>query len=252
MSGAIKSFPGAAQRIERRVVDGDPIWVKDFDQESPSKWHGVQKALLLVTRLPLVAPVPSHAGRRGADAEINAIRRFRAAGAYVPDIVWAEGARVALSDIGETLRDLERRKGERAIRVPAAVAARELGQLHGQSLVHGRPILRNLTWTDRRIGFLDFEEQPLEVMPIEAAQARDILLFLMSIGRRGDPALLSDLASILAKAMTPAAATELRRVLRLGRPLTGPLGRVLTRSGNRDVIGLTRALTALRIAMEHE
>jgi hypothetical protein len=83
------------------------------------------------------------------------------------------------------------------------------------------------------------------VMPVDAAQARDVVLFLMSIGRRSGADLTNAAFRIYRQGIRPGVDAELQRVARSARPLTGVLGRTLARSGNRDLIGLVRALVAL-------
>jgi tRNA A-37 threonylcarbamoyl transferase component Bud32 len=234
-----------ARRVSPIEIDGAPAWLKDFDQPSPPKWAGLQRAAHAVARLDLLKPAPTLAGPAGAAAEAGAIRRCREAGARVPEILWIKGARLALSDIGETLRDMQRR-GAPAIADATMAAAGELARLHRHGIVHGRPILRNMTWNGARVGFLDFEERPLEVMPIESAAARDVLLLLMSVGRRSGQELVDRAWRTYAGAMRPDVARVLCRAASLGRPIAGPLGDLLRRTGNRDAAGLVLALRALR------
>jgi tRNA A-37 threonylcarbamoyl transferase component Bud32 len=241
--------PGASssgRRVRRIAIDGAAAWVKDFDVPSPPKWRGLQSALFLVTRAELLRPVTSPSGGAAARNEIEAMSRFREVGAFVPELISARGARIVISDIGATLRDIERIGGESAIGGLAIAAAAELARVHAAGLVHGRPILRNLTWDGRRIGFIDFEEQPLSVMPRDAAQARDVLLFLISLGRRNRQAAVSGALRTYRERMPAAVETQFYRIARLARPLAGRLGKKLTRIGSRDIAGLVRAARALQ------
>ena len=238
-------MPGSAPRISKVTIDGQVLWLKDFDQTSPSKWRSLQQAAFLVTRLEILRPVPSPAGVEGCEHEIEAMRRFREAGARVPEIRWRRGAAIAITDIGETLRLMEARGGQAAIEGGAIAAAGELSRIHAHGLAHGRPILRNLTWDGAAIGFLDFEEQPMSVMSREAAQARDILLLLASLGRRNSKELVKAAFDAYATAMPPGVEPELLRVTRLAPTLTGRLGKHLHRIGSRDLDGLTSALSAV-------
>jgi tRNA A-37 threonylcarbamoyl transferase component Bud32 len=237
----------ASPRIYRTEIAGRAAWVKDFDQPSPAKWAGVLRIAFLVLRLGLLRPVPTVAGVAGAEAELAAMRRFREAGARVPDILWVDGARFAMTDIGVTLRDAERR-AESAGEIAAAVerVAHELARLHAGGLVHGRPILRNLTWDGDAVGFLDFEENPSLVMRSDAAQARDVLLFLSSVGRRNGDAVVRNAFAAYAALMQPAVRRELSRVALIGRPLAGRLGGFVARRGGRDALGLVRAVAAIQ------
>ncbi len=48
---------------------------------------------------------------------------------------------------------------------------------HARGAYFGQPLPRNLTWDGDKVGFIDFEEDPLEVMDLSEAQARDWLMF---------------------------------------------------------------------------
>jgi len=233
----------AKGRITRFRQRGRTVWLKDFSHPSPPKWHNVQRALSLLTRLELLRPVPSRDGVEGARSEIEAIGRFREIGVRVPEVLWSGGTRLVLSDVGPTLRDIERES--RGARVSHAIhaAARELRRMHGEGLVHGRPILRNMTWDGETVGFIDFEEQPADVMPLDAARARDVMLLVMSVGRRGGEELTRSAFTEYAVGMAPDVRAELRRVVRAARPLRGILRRFQGRS--RDAAGLAKALAAL-------
>lgn len=242
----LASLPATNRRIAPLEIDGVRAWLKDFDQPSPAKWHHIQRALFIITRLQVLRPAPSHSGIKGVETEIAAMHRFRQIGARVPQLLWAEGARILISDIGETMRDRQHRLGTSAIGDAATTsAARELRRIHAQGVVHGRPILRNMTWDGETVGFLDFEERPTEVMPVEAAQARDVLLLLMSIARRSEAELVRTTFRAYAADISPSVEDELQRLVRASRPLAGGLGRAFARTGNRNLRGLIGALTAL-------
>jgi tRNA A-37 threonylcarbamoyl transferase component Bud32 len=236
---------GAGPRTTRRTVGGRTVWRKRFDRPSPPKWHRLQRFAFLVTRNAVFKAVPSPDGPDGMRQEIETMRRFREIGVRVPEIVRTQETMIEMTDIGETLRALEGKGGEGAIAGAVVGAASELARIHGRGLVHGRPILRNLTWDGSSIGFIDFEEELLAVMPLAAAQARDILLLLMSVGRRNSGALVDEVFAAYADRMPAAVAAELRRVYRLARPLTGLPGRILMRSGNLDIAGAVRAVSAM-------
>jgi hypothetical protein len=82
--------------------------------------------------------------------------------------------------------------------------------------------VRDFFLADGRVGFMDFEERPQDVMPLETAQARDIwLLFLQVATRACDAPKTCDAAfARWCENAPPRALEELCR-------LTGILGRFL-------------------------
>jgi hypothetical protein len=242
----LTSIQAANRRIAPVEIDGVRTWLKDFDQPSPAEWDRVQRALFAVTRLHMLRPVPSLSGLEGARNEIASIGRFEEIGARVPSVLWSEASRIVISDIGETIREMQRRLGVSSIDGAVVAAARELSRIHRHGLVHGRPILRNMTWDGQTVGFLDFEERPTDVMPLEVAQARDVLLLLISIARRCEPALVKAALTACSPDIWPGVEKELRRVSRAAGPLAGNFGRMLSQGGGRNVRSVIEALTAVR------
>ena len=233
------------RRIALVEISGTRAWLKDFDQPSPSEWQGVQRALAFVSRLRVLRPVPALDGVEGAKNEIAAMQAFREIGARVPELLWAEGARILISDIGRTIRDEQRFTTRVGVDTACLAAARELSRVHARGRVHGRPILRNMTWDGATVGFIDFEETPTKVMPLETAQARDVLLFLMSLGRRMDREFLHKAFTAYAGNSRPEVDRELSRVARRSALLLKPLFSKAASARSRTLRGVVVALGAL-------
>lgn len=96
-----------------------------------------------------------------------------------------------------------------------------LQDVHARGACHGRPMIKDIALSPSGdITLLDFEETPLDVMSLEQAQARDLLVFLSSV----PPALLTD--ALVARAVQQAAAPVrqvMARCLRVFRPFAGLL-----------------------------
>ena len=94
-----------------------------------------------------------------------------------------------LSDLGTTLATRLRDAGDDAAGVDAltARAVAAIADAHAQGAYFGQLVPRNITLDDEgRIGFIDFEEDPLEVMSLPQAQARDWLLFAFGMAKYYD------------------------------------------------------------------
>lgn len=95
--------------------------------------------------------------------------------------------------------------------------------VHARGACHGRPMIKDIALSPSGdITLLDFEETPLDVMSLEQAQARDLLVFLSSVPSE----LLTDslVANTVQKA-TPPVQQVLVKCLRVLRPFIGLLGR---------------------------
>jgi tRNA A-37 threonylcarbamoyl transferase component Bud32 len=241
----------SGKRIAPIEVEGVRVWLKDFDQPTRAEWERIQRVVFGLSRLHILRPVPSLSGTEGARNEVAAIHRLTAIGVRVPQLLWQEGARIVLSDIGETLRDLQRRAGAASIETTAKSAARELSRIHQRGLAHGRPILRNMTWDGETVGFLDFEERPTDVMPLETAQARDVMLLLISAARRCEADLVKEVFAAYSRDMPPGIEGELQRVSRLAGTSIGRFGGVLAGISSRNVQSIVKALAAVRALLKN-
>jgi hypothetical protein len=121
------------------------------------------------------------------ERELRKLEAFRQAGIAVPAVVHHGAAVLVLTHVAG-IADLELNRlretdpdAHDALLVGAAAA---LGRAHSAGLCHGRPHTRDMFLADGRWGFVDFEEEPEAVMPLGAAQARDLWLLFLQISTR--------------------------------------------------------------------
>lgn len=172
-----------APRIERVERDGRVAWIKRYGKND----RRLRMAVLrwLARRLganALLAPVPL-SGEAACASELAMLRRLAALGVHVPEVIAANATELVLSDMGGVI-PLRLRNGELTDRLhllDAAIAA--LCDLHVRGGYASQAMARNLTWDGQRIGFIDLEEDPTQMMSVAAAQARDWLMFAYSMAR---------------------------------------------------------------------
>ena len=152
-----------------------------------------------------------------------------------------------LSDMGQTLAERLRRSRPEEARVLVSRAVEAIAAVHARGGYLGAPVARNLTVDAQgRIGFIDFEEDPGEVMPLADAQARDWLVFSAGVSRHV-PFDEHELAGLLAAGLRgerlpsrSALARALDRLTFLRRPTAWLGGRAA---------GIAKALGSLRRAI---
>lgn len=213
---------GGKERVQRVVLSTGAVWIKRYGTERKPRWVILQRMAANLIRAPFLRPSPVLGDEGMAEREMRRIAQFSAKGIPTPRVVYSSGAAVAFSDVGLTVdRHMKRvLKGDPVACDDMLVhCCAELGRLHSKGLCHGRPYPRDMFLRDGRIGFMDFEEEPDTVMPLETAQARDIwLLFLQVAQRARFGKVTHDRAyEAWAAVAPPAAVAELRK-------LTGFLG----------------------------
>jgi tRNA A-37 threonylcarbamoyl transferase component Bud32 len=246
ISALMQTLLASKKRVQQVKLSSGTVWIKRQGTEKPSWW--VKSLGVLAKLLPyaFMRPSPTLDPTSMMRREIDAMERFAAKGFPVPQIIYASDTAMILSDAGLTIAQrldrLEDAPAEHdALMVECAAA---LGDLHTAGLCHGRPHVRDFFMQDGRIGFMDFEELPQAVMPLETAQARDLwLLFLPLSTRVLNGELTLDAAYRAWAARAPQAAiSELRRLtMILGRflPLARLIGRVQMGSDLRRFIVAT-------------
>lgn len=208
--------------VQRFSLGGSVAWLKRYDPDGWLRPTLVRLWNSLVTRLDLQAlrSPPRYAGERAKAVEARRLEALRACGAPVPRIL-GEGPRsLILSDMGPTLAHrLKRLQSANDADMLVRRTARAIGELHRHGGYLGQAFARNITVGEVGVGFIDFEEDPSEIMSLSQAQARDWVMFTTGVGPyfTGRMDVLSGLIHAEAVAVEPEVAVEVRRIAeRLG------------------------------------
>jgi tRNA A-37 threonylcarbamoyl transferase component Bud32 len=161
-------------------LDGSKIVVKQ--PEAPLKHWGypVLNALAQLLGQPMLRAVPAPGGHAAQGIEVARLRALSAAGVPVPEVLHVSDRWFALSYLGaRSVDQLLRHDAQNGQRYweDGLQAIRDLHRL-GQTA--SQCFARNMIWQEGKVSFIDFEDDPVSVMPLASAQARDWLLFLHS------------------------------------------------------------------------
>ena len=236
------------RRIQRVDLSNRTVWVKRYGTEGALLWQKLYGPFSGV--LPVAfRPAPRLAPEAMIEQEMRRIARFRQAGFRVPEVLYRSGRTLVLSDSGPTvIAGLRERSADSpAYEALLVECTATLGRLHAAGLSHGRPAPRDMTMEPPEgggLGFLDFEEDPEAVMPLAAAQARDLwVLFFQLSSRTKTPSETLPCAFAAWRRAAPAAAeAQLRGIIRFAArflPLARLIGRVRMGSDLRRFIVAT-------------
>jgi hypothetical protein len=173
-------------------LDGRRVWIKDYAPAGRARrlsaaiWNTLAGALGIA----LLRSPPRHAAAASARVEHRRLDELAAQGVRVPPVLGAGRDVLLLGDLGTALGHelrASRRAGDTA-RIDALVerAFAAIADVHRRGGYLGQAFARNMTVDEAGIGFLDFEEDPLEIMPLRDAQARDWLMFAAGIANYHD------------------------------------------------------------------
>lgn len=148
---------------------------------SRSPWpHRVLNTFAWMAGVPYLKAVPVHGGARSQAIEIARLLALRQAGLAVPEVHHVAADYFVMSYLGSNdLARALREQGSDAFGLWMA-AMQHLLQVHASGQYLSQCFARNIIVSGTFRGMIDFEDDPLEVMSLVQAQARDWLIFLQS------------------------------------------------------------------------
>jgi len=214
---------------------GRRIWEKQYPERValPRRigLHALER-ISAWTGLGPLRPPPHHAGAQALATESRRLQELHGQGIRVPELIDETHDALRLGDIGPTLAARLRAADGDPEKTDALTLAaiRAILDGHRRGAYFGQALPRNLTLDEQGVGFLDFEEDPLEVMTLEQAQARDWMLFTFGMAKFYDrrPRALERLLSQAFRDESAAVNREAHRVgerLRRLAPVLGRFGR---------------------------
>lgn len=233
--------------ISRLQLTDRTVWLKRYDGPLRRLRLGALDWFARRMDLAPLRPPPRYRAAAARCTEQRRLQELREVGVLVPEVI-AQGEDVLLlSDLGPTLASRLRRSDTSQSRELTVGAITAVAEVHARGAYLGQPLARNIT-VDAfgRVGFLDFEEDPGEIMSLADAQARDWLLFAAGISRYG-PGSEEELGRMLGTAVDAGEADVRERIDHAVRRL-GFIERWTRHLGTRAE-GLGRALRALRSSL---
>ncbi|QSX32393.1 phosphotransferase [Shewanella avicenniae] len=154
------------ERIISFDFSGRKYWLKQ-----PEQLHG---------RMRLLKAHPASS----LEQEKSCLLQLAEQHAPVPNVVYEQPGYMVLEDVGPTLKQWIARQDLSADfrRQVLLDSAEALAQLHQLGLAHGRPALRDISWQQGRVRFIDFEARaPRKGLLYQ--HIRDLLVYIHSLYR---------------------------------------------------------------------
>ena len=184
------TLPRQAKNVASHRFGDERVWLKKAGPRHGKWGYRVMAAVARMAGLDIIKPVPNPGGEAAIATEARRLRQLAAAGLRVPRVLAEQADGLLISDLGASGRGtvvLQERLDQAAAAGPAALlavwreglAAIATVHAHGQHL--SQAFDRNLVQCpDGVIGYIDFEDDPSEVMTLAECQARDWLSYLHS------------------------------------------------------------------------
>ncbi len=160
--------------------DGRICWVKRARKTGSNL---LQRSLYGLTQNALLVPVENKDPEEALKFESSKLQELYTLSVPVPKVIEVSQTYFVLEDAGPTVRHLIKHD---LIEDPPKVFEEiiaQLAALHNLDKFHGGPQIKNVTYKDKKISFIDFEESFDSEVDIKDLQFRDLFLFLFSLSK---------------------------------------------------------------------
>ena len=170
-------------RIEVFSLDynGKKHWVKKARKTGSNLLHRFTYTL---TKNPILTPVEKKSAKSALQYESSKLKRLHDRNIRVPNVILVEKEYFVIEDCGPNISYLFKKKLVKNPQELLEKAITELAKLHNQNEYHGGPQIKNLTYKNNMVYFIDFEESFSDTINLKDLHFRDLFLFLYSISRR--------------------------------------------------------------------
>lgn len=236
--------------IGQFVFKNKQLWLKRRPFSKKTLWHTLQHVVSKIVRLPLFYPTVSKGGADSLHFEASRLRLFQAQGIAVPAVYAVTDVLLITEDTGEQLHAfLGKSENKNNVEKYLKQVADCLIAVHKAGLYHGRPSLKDMTLQDGILYFIDLEEDCLQQMSLEEAQARDIWLFFNSAANHASEAFLAVLFARFQENMSPALIEKLDKTVRIFKPLRQLASALQGARWGRDVRNALKANKIMESAL---
>ena len=187
-------------------LGSEQVWLKKAGPRHSMARYRVLGLLAWLTRLQVLRPVPNLGGNEAIATEARRLRDLAARGLRVPEVLAQQPTGLLLAHLGHPGQPTPSLGDEIEGALPAGPQAvlalwqeglHALGYVHATGTSLSQAFARNLVrCPDGTVGYIDFEDDPVAVLPLAHCQARDALCFVHSTA----------LALVQAGALAPAQA----------------------------------------------
>ena len=163
-------------------LDGRRCWVKYRPHSKKNNWHRLQALFTSLLSMPLLKPTVSYGGVQSLRQEADRLNLLRTQGIPVPDVIMLGDDFLITDDCGVQLQEwIEALASVEEKYYWLKQAMYLLIQVHTAGLAHGRPMPKDMLIRDDTLTLIDLEDDPLQVMSLAEAQARDVWLFMNAV-----------------------------------------------------------------------
>ena len=179
-----------SKNIQRYEVDGKWVWIKRTGPLVPAWRYNILRVLRKLLDEPVLGPVVNHGGRAAIATEIHRLKDLDSRGIRVPKLLAEDQDGFAMSHLGLPGQEVPSLGNKIRAVVPHGPSAvmplwkqglAMIDQVHRSGTVLSQAFARNMVvCPDGELACVDFEDDPLAVLPLAVCQVRDALCYAHS------------------------------------------------------------------------
>jgi len=181
-----------AKRIEAKIeqdpkveifsleTDNGKVWVKRARKTGSNLLH---KCAFIFSKNPIVVPVETKTAYEALQYEASKLQRLYENSVPVPKLIVKSKTYFVIEDCGQTVKYLLQKLSNNETQALLEKIIFQLATLHNTNEYHGGSQVKNFTYKENKIYFIDFEESFPGDIDIKELQFRDLFLFLFSISK---------------------------------------------------------------------
>lgn len=163
-------------------------WLKKAEKNNNKLLLNMMGRISKYLKTPLLRPAVKYSGKESIRFESEHLAKLAELGATVPKVMSQGDDWLLLSDMGKNASGYFKDKNQSRENVRAAYISilSSIKRLHDNDGYLSQAFVRNITFIDgdiKKVGFIDFEDNPLTVLTLEQAKAKDLLYFTSSMAR---------------------------------------------------------------------
>lgn len=166
--------------------NGEKVWVKQPEQGEANLWHTLLGIFANILKNNFLKPTVVTDPKGALAYEADKLTFLLSQGIHVPKVLLRHENYLVLEECGtplSTLLNHDEISIEEKIEITQKLSLR-LAQMHNKGLYHSRPALRDITYKEGEIYFMDFEENLEKTLSTEEAITRDGFIFVHALFRK--------------------------------------------------------------------
>lgn len=183
-------LPQQLSNLASYALGAEQVWIKKAGPRNGLWGYAALGLVARLVRLEALRPVPNRGGLDAIATETRRLRDLAARGLRVPAVLAAQEDGLMIRHLGApgqptpaldaVLRDAVP-AGPQAVLAPWQQGLDALARVHAADTCLSQGFARNLVLCpDGEIGFIDFEDDPLAMLPLLQCQVRDALCYAHS------------------------------------------------------------------------